>query len=192
MTTAAFLAKTIELMSAFSIPVRDTFRADSNLDDFYSSGNCYGGPRLFDVEWAVTDGFPQVKANRKYEINGFQSVAYDNYKIVMPERYKTNGRDDPIIHECVHFLQCNTTNEDNNYIQFTGDNYLQYASQRVELEAHIVQIAYIIREKTAYCDAVMDKTKQLQVIDMLSRCQPTINTRSAIQAVVTCKNGGLI
>lgn len=192
MTTEALLAKTIELMSALSIPVRDTFRPDSNLDDFYSNGNCYGGPRLFDVEWAVTDGFPQVKANKKYEIRGFQSVAYDNYKIVMPERYKNNGRDDPIIHECVHFLQCNTTNEDNNYIQFSGNNYIQYVSQRVELEAHIVQIAFMIREKAAYCDAVMDKTTQLQVTDMLNAYAATINPRSAIQAIITCKNAGMI
>ena len=192
MNTKAFLDKTIELMSEFGIPVRDTFLADRNLDDFYSNGNRFDGQRLFDVEWAVTDGFPQAKPKKKYEIDGFQSVAYDSYKIVMPVRYKANGRDDPIIHECVHFLQCNTMNEDNNYIQFTGDNYNQYISQRVELEAHLVQIAYIIQEKVTYCDTVMDKETQLQVIGMLSECQPAMNRRSAIRAIIACKNCGLI
>lgn len=142
MTEDVYLDKTLALMNEFHVRIRDTYDLPSNADDFYSNGSRYDGPRLFKIDWVDTVGYPEMKSNRVYQIPGFQSAAYDAFMIVMPSRYKSIGRDDPIIHECVHFLQHNTVEEDSKYIRFTGQNYVEYLVQRVELEAHLVQVAY--------------------------------------------------
>ena len=49
-----------------------------------------------------------------------------------------------MVHELVHFLQHNTIEEDNAYVPFDGQNYPGYLGQRVELEAHAVQLRYIM------------------------------------------------
>ncbi|MGF1850527.1 hypothetical protein L4C44_01380 [Vibrio satsumensis] len=144
-----YVNKTLELMEFFGFETRDTFLVDQNLDDFYVNDNSYNGPRHFDVVW-VCDGYPGVNAERRYSLEGFESVAYNEYKIEMPERYRTLGREDIIYHETAHFLQKNTVENEENYIRFDGTNYVDYISQRCEYEAHLVQIKYIIDEMSEY------------------------------------------
>lgn len=192
MNTEVLITKTLKLMSDFSIPVRDTFTTECNLDDYYSNGNTYNGPRLFRVEWEDTDEFPTARANKKYEIRDLRSVAYDDYRIVMPKRYMTSGRDDPAVHECTHFLQHNTVGEDNCYIQFSGSNYMEYISQRVEIEAHLIQVAYIFQECVSYRDSVLDKPTCDQVQSQLIQCRSVFDRALALRIILACKNGGLI
>ena len=187
-----YLAKALALMSKFGICARDTYRSDANWDDFYSNGDCYNGPRLFKIEWADTIKYAKVEANKKYSVPNFNSVAYDAYRLVMPERYRSNGRDDPIIHECVHFLQHNTMEEDNNYINFDGHNYIQYVSQRVELEAHIVQVAYIFEDCRHYRDSILDTIVRTRVQKMLDKYENTPDESCALSLILECKGRNLI
>lgn len=187
-----YLAKSLNLMSKFDFCVRDTYHSDANYDDYYSNGGRYNGARLFKVEWADTIKYPQVEANKKYSIQNFKSVAYDAYRIVMPERYRRNGRDDPIIHECVHFLQRNTIEEDGNYIDYDGHNYIQYVLQRVELEAHIVQIAYIFEDCSHYRDSMLDTFVQNRIQNMLDKYKTAPDEKYALKLIIECKERNLI
>ena len=186
------LDKTCVLMSELGFKVRDTYQACHNFDDFYSNGNKYDGPRLVSLEWVPTSDFPKIDVKKKYEIPNFQSVAYDTYKILIPDRYRSNGRDDPIIHECVHFLQHNTTAEDNSYIRYSGSNYREYISQRVELEAHLVQILYIFKHCDAYRNSVLSHRVQQNIRNQFSHFQSAQSQHFGIQIIVASKNGGLI
>src|SRR5947207_2518235 len=98
-----YLDKTVGLMLDFGILYRDTFDWSRNLDDFYTNGR-YDGPRLLQIEWSPTAEMPHITGKRTYQIPGFFSRAYDAHRIIIPEYYR-GVRDDPIIHECVHFLQ---------------------------------------------------------------------------------------
>lgn len=138
-----FLNITLNYMKAFKFKIRDTFISNGNLDDFYSNGKQFNGQALFGIDWIETDDCPHVNAKQRYSVSNYESVAYDNYRIQMPDRYKNNGRNDPVIHECVHFLQKNTVEDEENYIRFNGCNYRDYISQRQEYQAHTIQIAYI-------------------------------------------------
>lgn len=70
----------------------------------------------------------------------------------MPDKYRKMQRADPVIHECVHFLQHQTTEEERGYINCKADrsNYREYISQRCEMEAHIVQLAYRQQAKAVH------------------------------------------
>lgn len=44
-----YIAKTLEIMKALNIEVRDTYISEYNIDDFYTNRG-YGGPQLFRIE----------------------------------------------------------------------------------------------------------------------------------------------
>src|SRR6187551_3274835 len=124
-----YLARTCGLMAELQIPVRDTYSQDCNLDDFYSNDGRYCGPRLLEVRYEDYDGIARMKPKKVYDVPPLRSAAYDAVSIVVPSRYLASGRDDPIVHELVHFLQHNTVKEESRYIQFDGTNYDQYLCQ---------------------------------------------------------------
>ncbi|NVD74549.1 hypothetical protein D0T25_30160 [Duganella sp. BJB488] len=187
-----YLKKTLALMSELGIRVRDTYSETDNFDDYYSNGNTYGGRRLFTIGWEDTSGYANVGAKKNYSIPGRQSVAWDAYRITIPERFRAQGRDDPIIHECVHFLQHTTAEEESKYVQFDGNNYLAYLTQRVELEAHLVQVQYIMSECHGYLESRLSKDLQKQVADRIREFVASGNLELAIIAVCTCTRHGLI
>lgn len=192
MVANEYLFKTAALMNELRVPVRDTYDPTINFDDFYSNGNRHHGPRLFKIEWVDTAGFPEMKGNKIYHIPPYQSAAYDANVIIMPSRYKSIGRDDPIVHECVHFLQHNTVEEDLRYIKFTGANYTEYLSQRVELEAHLIQVAYIFRENCIHRDARLSSSEQELVNDALNGVKGGSNIEITKNALLLCKERELI
>ncbi len=191
MDISTFLVKTIALMKELHVSIRDTYNQNHNFDDWYSNGD-YNGPRLLKMEWVNTAGYPETKINKIYELSGYQSVAYDAYCIAMPNRYKNNRRDDAIIHELVHFLQHNTVAEDKCYIKFTGQNYDNYLAQRVELEAHAVQILYILRENLSHCNKHLNIDDQKFVKQTLIDISNGADLSSGFSALRLCKDRQLI
>jgi hypothetical protein len=126
-----------------------------------------------------------------------RSVAYDAYWIRVSPKFQSIGRDDPIIHECVHFLQPNTHEEDAAYIQFdpTGpmpQAYLAYATQRAELGPHLVQIAYILENETHHASECLTAEKQRDVEHSIGKFVETRNTIHAIEAILRCKEAKLV
>ena len=192
MNLTEYLSKTVELMQEMRVPIRDTYGLAINLDDFYSNGNRYGGPCLLKIDWIDTPGSPEMKGNKIYHVPPYQSAAYDAYSIVMPNRYKDIDRDDPVIHELVHFLQHNTAAEDSSYLKFTGHNYSEYLSQRVELEAHIVQVSYILRANPNHRDRHLNEHDQELVSRVLSGIKDGGGLQSGIPSLLLCKERGLI
>jgi hypothetical protein len=179
-------------MAELRIPARDTYCETQNFDDFYSNGNRYGGPCLLKFEWTETAEFPEMKANKLYHIPSRASVAYDACSIVMPHRYLDSGRDDPIVHELVHFLQHNTVDEDSRYIRFNGANYNDYLKQRVELEAHSVQVLYILRENPERCSMHLAEQERELVNHALSNLSDGCPLSDILPALLLCKERQLI
>lgn len=132
------------LMIEFEIPIRDTWNGYDgyNYDDFYSNGNVYNGKRFLKVMYKE-NGTADVAGKKVYTIPGFKSAAYDSFEIRIPNRLCHLKH--VVIHELVHFLQTNTVDEEKQYINFNGNNYLNYIAQRTELEAHFIQLIYIYR-----------------------------------------------
>ncbi len=171
-------------MEYFGFETRDTFSLERNFDDYYANNNSFNGPRHFAVVW-IQNGYPGVSAERWYPINGFDSVAYNEYKIEMPERYRTLAREDVIYHETTHFLQKNTIECERNYIRFDGTNYEEYISQRCEYEAHLVQIKYIVDEMSGYLSTKASEAEIAAFID-------SVHTLSAGSAVDRALGGSVI
>jgi len=187
-----YIARTCVLMAELQIPIRDTYSKDDNLDDFYSNGGRYGGPRLVKVSYEDSDGISEMKANRIYHVPPLRSAAYDAFSIVVPNRFRADGRDDPIVHELVHFLQHNTVEEDSRYIKFNGTNYDQYLCQRTEMEAHSVQVLDILRTNPQYCARSLseeDANALQAALDQLSRGG---SLNSFFPMLQLCKARGLI
>lgn len=187
-----YVRTTLDLMREYGVRIRDTFSYRTNADDFYSNGNQYDGPRLFRIVWKETGHFPISTSNKMYPIPNYQSCAYDAFSIIMPNRYKEIGRDDPIVHECVHFLQHNTPEEDMQYIDFNGENYAEYLEQRVELEAHLIQIAYIARENRAHFCAKLSTAEQAVAQTALLNIRAGASIQSEMGLLILCKHRGLI
>ena len=179
-------------MNELRISIRDTYRDTENLDDFYSNGSRYNGPRLLKIEWLETTAFPEMTANKIYTIEQFNSSAYDGYTIRMPVRYQPLGRDDPIIHELVHFLQHNTSDEDSRYVTFTGSNYREYLEQRVELEAHAVQVLHILRTNPAHVAKHLSSSEIALIKSSLDQLAEGKALSTAIPSLILCKDRQLI
>jgi hypothetical protein len=143
--TAVILGEVEQLMRTANIPVRDTWKGWSgeNFDDASYNNGHSGGPRLFNVVFLPRSFSPQIHFELMYSVPGHLSFAYDKFNILIPDYYQE--RRDIIAHECVHFLQHNTLELQQQYIvNIDGDyNYAQYVEQRCELEAHFVQLLYL-------------------------------------------------
>lgn len=186
-----YLIQTIEHMAQFKFRLRDSFHPNQNVDDFYANGNKYEGPRHFGVDWVETDGYPQVNANKRYTIENCQCVAYDRYRIEMPLRYRDLGRDDVIIHETVHFLQWNTNEDEENYIYFSGDNYKEYVGQRTEMEAHLVQISFILENMKEYFFQNVPEEMREFFTSTITALKKEMNEIQAIDLLLKSKAIGL-
>jgi len=189
---ATYLHTTLDLMTGLGFRVRDTFSFQRNLDDYYTNGKRYDGPRQFKIQWVSTTDFSRVQAKLAYTIPRFASSAYDGYTITVASRLKLLGRDDAIIHECVHFLQHVTAEEESSYVDYNGNNYREYVSQRTELEAHLVQIAYIIEAESKWLEQKLDQGQRARVREMIDRFRKTHNTNVGLTIILICKETGLI
>lgn len=184
-------------MAELGIKLRDTFAWNRNLDDWYANGNQFGGPRHVQIK--VLDELEKSQVHGKtYEIPNFACVAYDSYQLQIPKRLLDLGRDDPVVHEAVHFLQWNTRADEKAYRAYdpTGGRgrfaYLDYIAQRVEIEAHVVQVRYIFVEKPDYRDAKINPALRAQIETLLEEIRKTKNLSRGIEIVGLCKNAGLI
>ncbi len=184
-------------MADLGIKLRDTFDWNRNLDDWYANGKQFGGPRQVAVK--VLDDLDKSQVHGKtYEIPGFACIAYDSYQLQIPKRLLDAGRDDPVVHEAVHFLQWNTRADEKAYRGFDPADargrfaYLDYIAQRTELEAHIVQVQYIFAEQPAYRDAKINRALRTQVETLLEQVRSTKKLDRAIEIVGLCKNAALI
>jgi len=186
-----YIDLTLGLMLELGIEIRDTYEPNNNRDDQHTNGR-RGGPRLFSIVWEQTDAFPRAEPAQAYAIAGFKSIAYDSYKILIPERFRDSGRDDQIVHECVHFLQHSTNEAEGDYIQFAESNYLQYVSQRSELEAHLVQVHYLFKHCDTYRQSVIPEDVQATIKAHLDAYMKTKSPSAALQAILAAKSATLI
>lgn len=182
---------TLDYMYRFGFQIRDTFAQSLNLDDQLTHGYP-NGPRLARIEIADTFEFTTM-SGKCYAVKGLQSIAYDAYVINMPKRLVDDGRDDPIIHECAHFLQHSTRELEKAYVPYNQKthNYLEYVSQRSEFEAHIVQIAYIVERCPNYTQRISSEMLQ-QVEKCLAMFETTPNLDNGINAIMTAQKARLI
>ena len=150
-----------DLMDFGKVEIRDTWKGwdGFNYDDFYTNGNEYGGKKLIKIIWKEL-GYSENSAKKVYSIPNFKSVAYDNVSLYIPKRLSKFKH--PIIHELVHFLQHNTLELDKKYLSFNGSNYIEYISQKLELEAHYIQILYIYKYELEIFNLNREKKRQLK------------------------------
>jgi hypothetical protein len=188
-----FLERTLRHMAAMGVPVRDTYDPAFNLDDFHSNGG-YGGPRLLRIVWDDKVPFSSGGHCKKYGIPNFAAVAYDAYVIKIAERLRDDKREDVIIHECVHFLQHSTHDDEQAYVQFDPlkKNYAQYLQQRSELEAHLTQVHYIFAECPAHLDGRVTCEVEGQARSLLQKYQTTKNPAVGLQLVLLCNSHGVV
>jgi hypothetical protein len=195
MNEMEYLKLTSGLMGELGIPIRDTFSFERNLDDFYTNGQVYGGQRHFMIESDPAALVASMSANKTYEVPSLLSVAYDRYRISVPPRLQAAGRDDPVIHECVHFLQHNTTAEERSYIKFacgSEQDYRAYLSQRVEREAHLVQVDYITKYCRNYMATKLTAAEITEVHRLLAACGKGAPLEQTLELLMYCTTKGLI
>jgi hypothetical protein len=185
---------TLELMTDLGFKVRDTFKPDKNLDDFHSNGRKYDFPRLFHIEWVNTtdSGYAEVHAKRAYTLDNYTSQAYDAYTILIPTRFKDQSRDDPIMHECVHFLQHANREDERDYVHYDGKNYMIYVSQRTEFEAHMIQILYIVKTDQARLRKQLSPGQIQNLERMFLEYRNTHDKALGVNIIILCKNANLI
>lgn len=173
------------LMQLSQIPIRDTWKGIEgyNYDDYFINKS-YNGKKHFQLI-IKNDGITDTEGT-KYEIPGFKCVAYNNFKIRIPKRLV--GLRHNIIHEIVHFLQENNSTDDNNYISFNGNNYLQYFSQKSEIEAHFIQILYIEKYENKKLQLNENDFKEFQ-----SKIEKAFeNKEKKIELILFSKSHGII
>lgn len=143
-----YLQITYKLMIELGIKVRETFSTPNQWDHFTANGRCYYGIRQIRFYWS--DVYVNaMQGGRKYKVKiPNDSHAWEIFWATFPKRYRDEKRIDPIVHECVHFLQELTDSDDENYIPGGLVGSADYRNQRVEREAHLVQALYAARNRT--------------------------------------------
>lgn len=192
MEAMSYVRKTLGYMQQLGIPVRDTWDEDFNWDDWYSNGGIDDGPRHFDIEWGAAGEHAHSAPGKKYMVPEHEGLAWDSYRIKIPRRYVEAGRDDPIIHECVHFLQQISFSEYRAYVRYNGRNMLDYLTQRIEVEAHLVQLAYIVNECPKYLEQCLDSRNRNRVFDLMAAYQDNPDIDLAILLIMEGRNDSLI
>lgn len=182
------------LMSELHIQIRDTYSDNYNWDDFYANGRMYNGPRRLTIVWDDSVPFAALTGGTLYQIENFNSVAWDNRTIRVPTRFQNGERDDALVHECVHFLQHTTKAEERSYISINKEqtNWLFYFGQRVELEAHLVQVAYTQRENPSRWRTHIGPEWRDELERQLDKCRKGYDYKTALPLVVRCKELGLL
>jgi len=148
---------TLKLMLKKGIKIRDTLfpysqgdRKYVNLDNYYINGKKYkiDDPFKVDIIWNSSSKFggkSGAKGLKVYSVPQLKSLALDISPIIIHPRYSAFYGNHVIAHELVHKFQHLTHAEEKNYIEFNRSNWLEYMSQRVELEAHFIQCIYLFR-----------------------------------------------
>jgi len=189
-----------QLMLEFNVGVRDTFCPSHNYDDLYVNG-ADDGPRRFQVVFTNSVSSPRSSPSCTYEIAGFKSIAYDNFRIEVPLPYRDSGRMDPVIHECVHFLQEQTQQEESSYVAFVSapgetiesriPEFTRYICQRVEREAHFVQLIYIFRTNQPQL-SLLNNQQALSCRNTIAELKASPDIKKTETFVLDCKRHELI
>jgi hypothetical protein len=185
----AYLKKAEALMREFHIELRDTYSPDWNFDDAITNGRL-NGPRLVRIDWVDSPDTAQT-ASKIYPLESKKSAAYDSARITIPNKFKNQLRTDPIVHECVHFLQHNTLELDALYVRNTPDNYPVYVAQRPELEAHVVQLQYMLTEP-AWRNAMLSPDEQLSIQKTLNGIKAGAELNTALEWIRFCHTRGFL
>lgn len=139
------LSITERLMKKANIEIRDTWDGyeGENYDNLITNKGRTDGQKIFDVR-LVRDGVPRL-VTEPYTLEGHKkSLGYEVVKLLIPIRRANDV--DAAIHEIVHFLQHTTEKTNADYFnmkQQDVEGYKEYVDQRVEQEAHFVQLLYI-------------------------------------------------
>jgi hypothetical protein len=189
-----------ELMLEYNVGVRDTYCTSHNYDDLYVNGS-ENGPRRFRIVFTNSVSSPRSSPTCTYEIAGFKSIAYDDFKIEVPLAYKNSGRMDPVIHECVHFLQEQTQAEEASYVAFVSapgetiesriPEFTRYLCQRVEREAHFIQLIYIFRTNQPQL-ALLDDQQASSCRNTIAELKASPDMKRTEMFVIDCKRRELI
>jgi hypothetical protein len=189
-----------ELMLEYKVGIRDTYCTSHNYDDLYIN-SAENGPRRFRITFTNSVSSPRSNPNCTYEIAGFKSIAYDDFKIEVPLAYRNSGRTDPVIHECVHFLQEQTRAEESSYVPFVSapgetiesriPEFTRYLCQRVEREAHFVQLIYIFRTNQAQL-SILDGQQVSSYRNTIAELKASPDMKRTETFVIDCKRRELI
>lgn len=132
---------TQKLMKKYDVKIRDTYKGlyGDNLDDYLVNNRRYFRKRHLKIKYENIS-YTSMEG-RIYYVPYYRSAAYDECTIIIPNRLKQ--KNNPIVHELVHFLQHNTMEQSKKYIKYKGNNFDEYVMQRIEKEAAYIQIKYI-------------------------------------------------
>ncbi len=135
-----FIQLTENLMKKANILFRDTWKGcnGENLDDLHVN-NCLDGPRHFEIKLMNDLDPARAVYESQYKLPDYDCQSYNSYKILIPS-YLAN-RANVLVHELVHFLQ--QAFEKDIYLNSKDNDYLDYISQKCEVEAHFVQLLFI-------------------------------------------------
>lgn len=188
-----FLDVTFSLMEYLGIEIRDTFSKSNIYDHHWANGGIYNGQRQIRLYW--TDSYTiATSGGKKYDVpnQGLTSQAWDLFWATIPPIYRDQQRNDPIVHECVHFLQHSTAADESNYIQGGLSGSVQYRHQRLEREAHLVQVAYLIKHAGTYVDARVSVDERKSIKDKLDLYLSDKTATAAIDVIDTARHHKLI
>lgn len=120
--------ETYSLMSSYNIRIRDTWNKKSDINKKLSF---------------IFKEVPHTQLVSKGIKHSSDKKCLDYRLSTIEIPFRLKNRTDNIIHELVHFLQWNTIEEEEKYIQYDGKNMTEYISQRIEQEAFFIQLVYL-------------------------------------------------
>lgn len=180
METPELVSTALSLMNRYAVTVRDTYSRIESLQ----------------VNWCGEALQASAKAGNLVSPVGKSSIGYDSYLITIPSRFREQGRFDPAIHEAVHFLQHQTLEEERAYFSAQPTEtvrYLRYLSQRVETEAHFIQIAYLAEEGSGRLQSIVEPGDEAEIRAALRMCAlPSTPQFRRLDLVIRCKAKGLV
>ena len=173
------LEKKIQIRDSL-FPFSEHHKQYVNIDNFYKNGKKYEVDDPFEVEiiWDEMTRFggeSGKKGEKVYVVPGCKSVARDLGHIAIHPRYSKNNGSHVIAHELVHTFQHNTIQEEDEYLHYNGTNWIEYISQRVELEAHYVQCIYMFRYNQQWLKKNILKQYPDKFIKIISVIEENIN-----------------
>ncbi|MDQ1165132.1 hypothetical protein [Flavobacterium sp. SORGH_AS_0622] len=141
---------TLEIMPKLGIEIRPAYKKDGELQ-LRAWDKLEGANALFTIHSDIAGIINRDSPDEMYYIDPLILTGHALKPILanFNNTVQNIKARSIIVHELTHWLQRGTITElhtAEGYISFNGNNYLEYISQKREIEAHAVQSYYFIRE----------------------------------------------